>query len=148
MMLGLQARGARNINLVSPSHVVLPVLRALRIALAERPRGPARLEFQRLRQPRGRPGPGGHRRRLPARPEVPSRPSSPKRYSAAPDYFAKASEAVREMSLQQPALDLGTGRNGPQGARRPAPRSCPARSKTPSAVLDWIGAEPRPPSSG
>ncbi|MCK7481962.1 MAG: hypothetical protein M0C28_35935 [Candidatus Moduliflexus flocculans] len=35
-----------------------------------RPRGPARLEFQRLRQPRSRPGPRGHRRRLPARPEV------------------------------------------------------------------------------
>ncbi|MCK7511906.1 MAG: hypothetical protein MZV70_52925 [Desulfobacterales bacterium] len=35
LMLDLQGQGARNINLVSPSHVVLPVLRALRIALAE-----------------------------------------------------------------------------------------------------------------
>ena len=33
-MLGLQA-GAHNINFVSPTHVVLPILRALRIALAE-----------------------------------------------------------------------------------------------------------------
>ena len=32
MMLDLQAQGALNINLVSPTHVVLPVLRALRIA--------------------------------------------------------------------------------------------------------------------
>ena len=30
MMLGLQGRGALNINLVSPTHVILPVLRALR----------------------------------------------------------------------------------------------------------------------
>ena len=32
MMLDLQAQGALNINLVSPTHVVLPILRALRIA--------------------------------------------------------------------------------------------------------------------
>jgi putative pyruvate formate lyase activating enzyme len=42
-------------------------------------------------------------------------PALSKRYSAAPDYFDRASEAVREMSLQQPALDLaadGTARRG------------------------------------
>jgi len=38
-----------------------------------------------------------------------------KRYSAAADYFARASEAVREMSIQQPVLDTGpdgTARRG------------------------------------
>lgn len=35
MMLKLKRQGALNINLVSPSHVLLPILRALRIALAQ-----------------------------------------------------------------------------------------------------------------
>ncbi len=114
MMLGLQAKGARNINLVSPTHVVLPVLRALRPALdrgLELPvvwnsNGYDSLEVVRSLE-------GVVDVYLP---DLKYRaPALSKRYSAAADYFEKASEAVREMSLQQPVLDLaadGTARRG------------------------------------
>jgi putative pyruvate formate lyase activating enzyme len=114
MMLGLQAKGARNINFVSPSHVVLPVLRALRLALADgleiplvwNSNGYDSLEVVRALE-------GVVDIYLPDLKY--HSPAISKRYSAAADYFAKASEAVREMSLQQPVLDLGpdgTARRG------------------------------------
>jgi len=114
MMLGLQAQGARNINLVSPSHVVLPVLRALRLALADgldiplvwNSNGYDSLEVVRALE-------GIVDIYLPDLKY--HSPALSKRYSAAPDYFDRASAAVREMSLQQPALDLaadGTARRG------------------------------------
>jgi len=114
MMLGLQAKGAHNINFVSPTHVVLPIIRALRIALVEglviplvwNSNGYDSLEVIRALE-------GIVDIYLPDlkyhSPEI------SKRYSAAGDYFVHASAAVREMSLQQPALDLspgGTGRKG------------------------------------
>jgi putative pyruvate formate lyase activating enzyme len=106
MMLGLQAEGARNINLVSPSHVVLPILRALRLALTDglniplvwNSNGYDSLEVVRALE-------GVVDIYLPDLKY--HSPVLSKRYSAAPDYFDRASEAVREMSLQQPALDLG-----------------------------------------
>jgi putative pyruvate formate lyase activating enzyme len=114
MMLGLQAKGAHNINLVSPSHVVLPVLRALRAALAEG------LDIPLVWNSNGYDSvqvvealEGIVDVYLPALKY--HSPALSKRYSAAPDYFARASEAVREMALQQPALDLagdGTARKG------------------------------------
>src|SRR5512137_166008 len=114
MMLGLQAQGAHNINFVSPSHVVLPILRALRIALA------GGLDIPLVWNSNGYDGlevvqalEGIVDIYLPDLKYHSSVLS--KRYSAAPDYFAKASEAVREMALQQPALDLradGTDRRG------------------------------------
>jgi putative pyruvate formate lyase activating enzyme len=114
MMLGLQAKGARNINVVSPSHVVLPILRALRLALADglaiplvwNSNGYDSLEVVRALE-------GIVDIYLPDLKY--HSPALSKRYSAAADYFAKASEVVREMSLQQPALDLatdGTARRG------------------------------------
>jgi putative pyruvate formate lyase activating enzyme len=114
MMLGLQAKGAHNINLVSPSHVVLPVLRALGLALAEgldvplvwNSNGYDSVEVIQALE-------GIVDVYLPDlkyHAEVLS-----KRYSAAPDYFAKASEAVREMALQQPALDLAAGGTARRG---------------------------------
>jgi putative pyruvate formate lyase activating enzyme len=114
MMLGLQAEGARNINLVSPTHVVLPVLRALRLALADglevplvwNSNGYDSLEVVRALE-------GIVDIYLP---DLKYRsPELSRRYSGAADYFDRASEAVREMSLQQPALDLaadGTARRG------------------------------------
>ncbi len=114
MMLGLQAKGAHNINLVSPSHVVLPVLRALGLALAEgldvplvwNSNGYDSVEVIQALE-------GIVDVYLPDL-KYHSRVLS-KRYSAAPDYFAKASEAVREMALQQPALDLAAGGTARRG---------------------------------
>ena len=114
LMLGLQAKGAHNINLVSPTHVVLPVLRALRLALAEglgiplvwNSNGYDSLEVVRALE-------GIVDVYLP---DLKYRsPALSKRYSAAADYFVKASEAVREMSLQRPALDLGPGGTARRG---------------------------------
>lgn len=113
-MVGLQAMGAHNINFVSPSHVVLPILRALRLALAEG------LDIPIVWNSNGYdsvaviqalegivdvylPDLKYHS------------PSISKKYSSAADYFAKASEAVREMSLQQPALELGPGGTARKG---------------------------------
>jgi putative pyruvate formate lyase activating enzyme len=114
MMLGLQAKGARNINLVSPTHVVLPVLRALRLALADgleiplvwNSNGYDSLEVVRALE-------GIVDVYLPDLKY--HSPELSQRYSGAADYFDRASEAVREMALQQPALDLaadGTARRG------------------------------------
>ncbi len=137
MMLGLKAQGAHNINVVSPSHVVLPVLRALRIALA------AGLDIPIVWNSNGYdslaviqalegiidvylPDLKYHA------------PALSKRYSAAPDYFARASEAVREMSLQQPSLDLG-----PSGTARRGlivrHLVLPGHVDDSLAVLNWIG---------
>ncbi len=114
MMVDLQRKGAHNINLVSPSHVVLPILRALRMALEEgldiplvwNSNGYDSVEVVQALE-------GIVDIYLPDLKYY--SPALSKRYSAAPDYFAKASEAVREMALQQPALDLGgdgTARKG------------------------------------
>jgi putative pyruvate formate lyase activating enzyme len=114
MMLYLQAQGAHNVNLVSPGHVVLPILRALRLALVRgldiplvwNSNGYDSLEVVRALE-------GIIDVYLPDLKYY--SPALSKRYSAAPDYFARASEAVREMSLQQPALELGlrgTARRG------------------------------------
>ena len=114
MMLDLQSQGAHNINFVSPTHVVLPVLRALRLALAEglavplvwNSNGYESLDVVRALE-------GIVDIYLP---DLKYRsPALSKRYSAAADYFDRASEAIREMSLQRPALDLGadgTARRG------------------------------------
>jgi len=114
LMLGLQSKGAHNINLVSPTHVVLPILRALRLALdgglgiplVWNSNGYDSLEVVRALE-------GVIDVYLPDLKY--HAPALSKRYSAAADYFGRASEAVREMSLQRPALDLdpgGTARRG------------------------------------
>jgi putative pyruvate formate lyase activating enzyme len=137
LMLGLQAKGAHNINFVSPSHVVLPILRALRIAL---PRG---LDIPLVWNSNGY----DSREVVEALegvvdvylPDLKYRsPALSKRYSAAPDYFAQASEAVREMTLQQPALDLarsGTARKGVVVRHLVLPGAV----EDTLLLLDWIG---------
>ncbi len=137
LMLGLQGQGARNINLVSPSHVVLPVLRALRIALEVglsiplvwNSNGYDSLEVVQALE-------GIVDVYLPDLKYVSAALS--KEYSSAPDYFARASEAVKEMSLQQPALDLG-----PDGTARRGlvvrHLVLPGAVEDTLAVLDWIG---------
>lgn len=142
MMLDLQAGGAHNINLVSPGHVVLPVLRALRVALARgldvplvwNSNGYDSLEVVGALE-------GIVDVYLP---DLKYRsPAVSKRYSAAADYFARASEAVREMSLQQPSLDLG-----PDGTARRGlvvrHLVLPGAVEDTLAVLEWIGANLSP----
>jgi putative pyruvate formate lyase activating enzyme len=136
MMLGLQAKGAHNINLVSPTHVVLPILRALGIALGEgldiplvwNSNGYDSLEVVQALE-------GVVDVYLP---DLKYRsPSISKRYSAAADYFAHASEAVKEMSLQQPALDLGPGGTARKGlvVRHLV---LPGAGEDTLAILNWI----------
>ena len=136
MMLGLQAKGAHNINFVSPTHVVLPVLRALRIALADglsiplvwNSNGYDSLAVIRALE-------GIIDIYLPDlkyhSPEI------SKKYSSAADYFAAASEAVREMSLQQPILDLGARGTARKGliVRH---LMLPGAVEDTLALLDWI----------
>ncbi|MGZ5513879.1 MAG: radical SAM protein [Candidatus Aminicenantales bacterium] len=137
LMLRLQSEGAHNINFVSPSHVVLPILRALSIALSQG------LEIPLVWNSNGYdslavvqalegivdvylPDLKYHS------------PALSKRYSAAPDYFAQASEAVREMTLQQPALDLiknGTARRGVVVRHLVLPGAV----EDTLTLLDWIG---------
>ncbi|MDH4197031.1 MAG: radical SAM protein [Candidatus Aminicenantes bacterium] len=114
MMLDLQAEGALNINLVSPTHVVLPVLRGLRVAHA---RG---LDVPLVWNSNGYENVDA----LQALDGVVDvylpdlKYHSPRvagRYSGAANYFDRASRALKEMSVQQPVLDLdrdGVARRG------------------------------------
>ena len=106
MMLNLQAQGALNINLVSPTHVVLPILRSLKIALGRGLRLPLVWnsngydDLDVVRALEGiidiyLPDLKYHS------------PTISKKYSGATDYFEHASLALREMSVQQPVLETG-----------------------------------------
>ncbi|MDD8019802.1 MAG: radical SAM protein [Acidobacteriota bacterium] len=114
LMLNLQAQGALNINLVSPTHVVLPVLRALKIAychgltipvvynsngydsidVIEELRGVIDIYLPDLKYMSG---------------------ELSKKYSAAPDYFEKARLAIQDMYCQQPELILDNQETATQG---------------------------------
>lgn len=114
MMLDLQARGALNINLVSPTHVVLPALRALRIAAG---RG---LDLPVVWNSNGY----EHAAVIQALdgvvdiylPDLKFRGAAiSKRYAGAADYFDRAAAAVIEMSVQRPVVETrpdGTARRG------------------------------------
>jgi len=104
-MLNLQAQGALNINLVSPTHVILPVLRALKIAyergltlpVVYNSNGYDSIEvIEELR--------GIIEIYLPDLKYL--SPDLSKKYSAAPDYFEQAHLAIQEMYCQQPELIL------------------------------------------
>lgn len=105
LMLYLQEAGALNINFVSPTHVVLPILRALKIAyrrglsvpLVWNSNGYESVEvIEHLR--------GIIDIYLPDLKYV--SPELSKKYSAAPDYFEQARLALQEMYCQQPDLIL------------------------------------------
>jgi putative pyruvate formate lyase activating enzyme len=108
MMFDLQGSGALNINLVSPTHVILPILRALRNVWS---RGG-------LSVPIVYNSNGYDSAEVIARLEgiidiyLPDlkylSPALSARYSGAADYFEKASAAIREMSVQRPVLELDT----------------------------------------
>jgi len=105
MMLRLQKQGALNINLVSPSHVLLPILRALGIALGDGLALPVVYNSNGYEKPEVV-------RRLEGIVDVylPDLkyhdPVVSKRYSGAQDYFQHAGPALREMFRQQPRFVL------------------------------------------
>jgi putative pyruvate formate lyase activating enzyme len=142
MMLSLQDRGALNINLVSPTHFLLPILRALRIACSKG------LEIPLVSNSNGY-----EKASLLAHLEgiidiyLPdlkyfSAPLS-FRLSGAADYFAHASEAVKEMACQQPVLvldDQGIARRGLIVRHL----VLPAQTGDTRAILEWLARELSP----
>jgi len=135
-MLKLQAQGALNINLVSPTHVVIPILRALKIAYARgltipivyNSNGYDSIEvIEELR--------GIIDIYLPDLKYVSSELS--KKYSAAPDYFEQARLAIQEMYCQQPELILDNQDIAAQGLiiRH---LILPGSSDDSMQIVDWI----------
>ncbi len=139
MMLGLQNKGALNINLVSPTHFLLPILRALCIAYT---RG---LEIPIVANSNGY-----EKAAVLAHlegvvdiylPDLKYFSSAlARRLSGAADYFIQAGEAVKEMAFQQPALVLD--------ARGIARRGLivrhlvlPGQAGDTRAILGWLAAE-------
>ncbi|MGB8951430.1 MAG: 4Fe-4S cluster-binding domain-containing protein [Candidatus Aminicenantales bacterium] len=107
IMLGLQKKGALNINLVSPGHMILPILRALKMAYSDglflplvwNSNGYEKTEIiQNLK--------GIVDIYLPDLKYFSSRVAG--KFSGASDYFDHASSAVREMYGQRPGLILST----------------------------------------
>ncbi|MBN2409374.1 MAG: radical SAM protein [Candidatus Aminicenantes bacterium] len=139
MMLDLQDKGALNINLVSPTHFLLPVLRALRIACSKG-----------LQIPLVSNSNGYEKTSVLAHLEgiidiyLPDLKyfSSPLslRISEAADYFAQAGEAVKEMACQQPGLvldDQGIARRGLIVRHL----VLPGQGEDTRAILGWMARE-------
>jgi len=141
-MLDLQDAGALNINFVSPSHVILPILRALRIAVS---RG--------LALPLVYNSNGYEDARIIGLldgiidiylPDIKyASPRASLKYSNAADYFEHAGPAVREMSLQQPVLDVDASGIARKGliVRHLV---MPGLSDDSLEILDWLGANLSP----
>lgn len=136
VFLDLQARGALNINLVTPGHVLLPILRALRLAFREGLALPVVYNS------------GGYEKESVIAalegivdiylPDIKYRsPEASGRYSAAPDYFDHASRAVEEMRRQRPRLVLNDDGIALEGliVRHLV---LPGRAEDSIAVLEWI----------
>lgn len=135
-LLNLQAQGALNINLVSPTHVILPVLRALKIAYGQgltlpvvyNSNGYDSIEvIEELR--------GIIDIYLPDLKYV--SPELSKKYSAAPDYFEQARLAIQEMYCQQPELILNNEEVATRGLiiRHLV---LPGNSDDSIQVVDWL----------
>jgi putative pyruvate formate lyase activating enzyme len=139
MMLGLERRGALNINLVSPSHLLLPILRALRIAYARGLSLPLVYNAN------------GYEKvdiimnldeiidiYLPDLKYFSAEVSE--KFSGSSDYFKHASLAIKEMSLQRPVLVLDRAGIAKQGLiiRHLV---LPGQTTDSFAVLEWLAAE-------
>ena len=139
MMLALQAQGALNINLVSPTHFLLPVLKALRMAFAKG------LEIPLVANSNGY-----EKATVLAHLEgvidiyLPDLKYFSKilseRISGAADYFDQASEALREMACQQPVLVLNESGIAQRGmiVRHLV---LPGQVEDTRAVLRWLAGE-------
>ncbi len=135
-MLRLQDEGAFNINLVSPTHLILPILRALRLAYE---RG--------LSIPLVYNSNGYEKADVVERlagvvdvylPDLKYRsPVLSTRYSSAGDYFDRASAAISEMYVQRPDLVLDDAGLALQGTiiRHLV---LPGGAGDSKAVLEWI----------
>jgi len=105
LMLGLQAQGALNINLVSPTHMIMPILRGLRLAfdrglslpIVYNSNGYDKVETLKHLA-------GIIDVYLPDLKYF--SPDLSEKLSGAPDYFENASRAVVEMGRQQPRFEL------------------------------------------
>lgn len=142
MMLQLQEKNALNINLVSPSHVILPILRALKIAIQKGLSIPIVYNSNAYEKAEAiRCLEGIINIYLPDlkyfSPELSSR------YSAAPDYFLHASQAILEMYCQQPALRLSKTNTALEGLiiRH---LILPGETADSLAVLEWIANDLSP----
>lgn len=142
MMLDLQAKKALNINLVSPTHLLLPILRALRIACREglaiplvyNSNGYEKAEVTALLD-------GIIDIYLPDLKYFSSEVS--RKYSGAPDYFKHASRALREMHNQKPELvvdEQGIARQGLIIRHL----ILPGETKDSRAILEWLAGELSP----
>ena len=142
MMLELQAAGALNINLVSPTHLLPPILRALRLAyrrglripLVYNSNGYEKAETVALLD-------GIIDIYLPDfkyfAPEIAAK------YSGAPDYFAYAGPAIKEMYMQRPALQLdrrGIAREGLIVRHL----VLPGQTEDSRSLLGWLAEEINP----
>jgi putative pyruvate formate lyase activating enzyme len=112
-MLDLQEQGALNINFVSPTHIILPILKALRIAYTQGLSIPLVYNSNGYDSP---PVIGCLEGIIDVYlPDIKYfSPVISKKYSGAADYFENAGPVVREMSVQQPVLEL----NGKGAARK------------------------------
>jgi putative pyruvate formate lyase activating enzyme len=142
MMLDLERQGAANLNLVSPTHILLPILRALRLAceqgfalpvvynsngyenvdVIERLAGIVDIYLPDCKY--ALPGPAA-------------------RYSAAPDYFEHAQSALSEMFVQKPDLILD-GRGLAVSGTIVRHLVLPGQVENSLAVLDWLAQTFRP----
>lgn len=139
LMLDLQNKGALNINLVSPSHFILPILRALRIAYSNG-----------LELPLVSNSNAYEKASVLAQLEgiidiyLPDlkyfSPALSLRFSGAEDYFRQAAEALREMAYQQPILVLNDQGIAERGliVRHLV---LPGQERDSAAVLDWLASE-------
>jgi putative pyruvate formate lyase activating enzyme len=141
-MLRLQEEGAFNINLVSPTHLLLPILRALRIAFE---RG---LSIPLVYNSNGYEKPDVVERLAGIvdiyLPDLKYRsPVLSARFSGASDYFVQAAAAVGEMYIQQPDLVVNDAGLALQGTivRHLILPGCAGDSK---ALLEWIAGSLTP----
>jgi putative pyruvate formate lyase activating enzyme len=142
MMLELGAAGALNINLVSPTHLLLPILRALRLAYS---RG---LEIPLVYNSNGY-------EKTEAVEELDGivdiylpdlkyfNPDIAAGYSGAPDYFAFAGPAIKEMYMQKPVLRLNEVETAEEGliVRHLV---LPGGTRDSRALLGWLAGELSP----
>lgn len=139
MMLDLQDKGALNINLVSPTHFLLPILRALRIAYSKG------LEIPLVANSNGY-----EKAAVLAHLEgvidiyLPDlkyfSEALSERISGATDYFSQASEAIKEMACQQPSLVLDD-RGIARGGLIVRHLVLPGQAEDNRAILGWLARE-------
>ena len=142
MMFDLQKKNALNVNLVSPDHVILPILRALKIAVQKGLSIPIvynsnayeKVEVIRFLE-------GIIDIYLPDLKYF--SPGLSSRYSAAPDYFLRASQAILEMYCQQSTLRLSAKNTALKGLiiRH---LILPGETADSLAVLEWIARDLSP----